>query len=183
MNARLDALYKDKIRKALQSELELANVMEVPRITKIVLNTGVKESVSDSKILNVVKEIFDKIAGQSSVKTKARVSIAGFKLREGALIGVMVTLRGKKMYAFLDKLIHLALPCVRDFQGVSVKMDGRGSYNLGIKDWMIFPEVDYDIVDHSRGLNISIQTSAKNDDHARALLKQFNMPFKAVKSS
>jgi large subunit ribosomal protein L5 len=183
MNARLDALYKEKIRTALQKELGLTNVMQVPRITKIVLNTGVKESVNDSKVLNVVKDIIDKIAGQSSVKTKARVSIAGFKLREGALIGVMVTLRGKRMYAFLDKLIHLALPCVRDFQGVTTSMDGRGNYNLGIKDWMIFPEVDYDIVDHSRGLNISIQTTATTDDHARALLKQFNMPFKAVKSS
>jgi len=183
MNARLEALYKEKIRTALQKELGLNNVMEVPRITKIVLNTGCKESVNDSKVLNVVKEIMDRIAGQASVKTKARKSIAGFKLREGALIGVMVTLRGKRMYSFLDKLINLALPCVRDFQGVTVNFDGRGNYNLGIKDWMIFPEVDYTITDQSRGLNISIETSAKSDDHARALLKQFSMPFKATKSS
>lgn len=182
MNARLEALYKEKIRADLQKELGLTNVMEVPRLTKIVLNTGVKESVNDSKVLNVVKDIMDRIAGQSSVKTKAKKSIAGFKLREGALIGVMVTLRGKRMYAFLDKLINLALPCVRDFQGVSVKFDGRGNYNLGVKDWMIFPEVDYNIIDQSRGLNISIQTTAKNDDHARALLKQFSMPFKATKA-
>jgi len=182
MNARLEALYKDKIRLALQEELGLRNVMEVPKITKIVLNTGVKEAVNDSKVLNVVKDIMDRIAGQYSVKAKAKKSIAGFKLREGALIGVMVTLRGKSMYAFLDKLINLALPCVRDFQGVSTKFDGRGNYNLGVKDWMIFPEVDYDIVDNSRGLNISIQTTATNDDHARALLKQFNMPFRATKS-
>jgi len=181
MNARLEALYKDKIRGELQKELSLENVMQVPRITKIVINTGVKEAVSDSKVLNVVKDIIDRIAGQASVKTKARQSIAGFKLREGALVGVMVTLRGKKMYAFLDKLIHLALPCVRDFQGVSTNFDGRGNYNLGVKDWMIFPEVDYDIVDHSRGLNISIETTAVNDDHARALLKQFSMPFRATK--
>jgi len=183
MNVRLETLYKDKIRAELQKELGLENVMEVPRLTKIVLNTGVKESVSDSKVLNVVKDIMDRIAGQYSVKTKAKTSIAGFKLREGALIGVMVTLRGKQMYAFLDKLIHLALPCVRDFQGVGLAFDGRGNYNLGIKDWMIFPEVDYDIVDQSRGLNISIQTTAKNDDYGRALLKHFNMPFKATKSS
>lgn len=178
MTARLEKLYKDKIRTDLQKELDLKNVMEVPRIKKIVVNTGVKEAVGDSKSLNLVKEIIDKITGQSSVKTSARRSIAGFKLREGVKIGVMVTLRGKNMYAFLDRLIHLALPCVRDFQGVTTKMDGRGNYNLGIKDWMIFPEVDYDVVEQARGLNISIQTSASTDDHARALLKQFNMPFK-----
>lgn len=178
MSARLETLYKDKIRTDLQKELGLKNVMEVPRISKIVINTGVKEAVGDSKVLNQVKEVIDKIAGQASVRTSARKSIAGFKLREGAKIGVMVTLRGKNMYAFLDRLIHLALPSVRDFQGVSTKMDGRGNYNLGIKDWMVFPEVDYDVVEQSRGLNISIQTSARTDDHARALLKQFNMPFK-----
>lgn len=178
MSARLETLYKDKIRTDLQKELGLNNVMEVPRISKIVINTGVKEAVGDSKVLNQVKEVIDKIAGQASVRTSARKSIAGFKLREGAKIGVMVTLRGKNMYAFLDRLIHLALPSVRDFQGVSTKMDGRGNYNLGIKDWMVFPEVDYDVVEQSRGLNISIQTTARTDDHARALLKQFNMPFK-----
>jgi len=181
MNVRLEALYSEKIRPALQKDLGVSNVMQVPRLKKIVINTGVKEAVSDSKVLNAVKEVIDRIAGQYSVKTVAKKSIAGFKLREGALVGVMVTLRGKRMYAFLDKLIHLALPCVRDFQGVSTSFDGRGNYNLGIKDWMIFPEVDYTTVDHSRGLNISIETSATSDEHARALLKQFNMPFKATK--
>ena len=183
MNARLETLYKEKIKGALKEELGLSNIMEVPRISKIVLNTGVKEAVNDSKALTQVKEIVDLVTGQSSVKTKARNSIAGFKLREGVQIGVMVTLRGKRMYAFLDRLINLALPTVRDFQGVSTKMDGNGNYNLGIKDWMIFPEVDYDMVSGARGLNITIQTTAQNDDHARALLKQFSMPFKKSASA
>lgn len=183
MNARLEKLYKEKIKAALKDELKLGNIMQVPAIEKIVLNTGVKEAVSDSKALTQVKEIIDKIAGQESVKTKAHRSIAGFKLREGVAIGVRVTLRGKRMYAFLDRLINLALPAVRDFQGVTKTFDGRGNYNLGIKDWMVFPEVDYDMVDGARGLNISIQTTATNDDHGRALLKHFNMPFKKTASA
>ena len=179
MKSRLETLYKEKIRALLQSELGLANVMQVPRISKIVLNTGVKEAVNDSKVLNVVKDVIEKVAGQTAVRTKAHVSIAGFKLREGMSVGVCVTLRGARMYNFLDKLINLALPCVRDFQGVTNKFDGHGNYNLGIKDWMVFPEVDYDVVDHSRGLNISVHTTARTDHHARALLKSFNMPFKS----
>jgi len=178
MKARLEELYQKELRSQLKAELNLANIMQVPRIEKIVLNMGVKEAVNDSKALNSIKEILERISGQSVVKTKARKSIAGFKLREGVAIGVCTTLRGKKMYAFLDKLINLALPCVKDFQGVPAKLDGQGNYNLGIKDWMIFPEVDYDIVDKSRGLNITIQTTAQNDTAGRALLKSFNMPFK-----
>lgn len=183
MNARLEKLYKDKIKTALKEELGLANIMQVPRLTKVVINTGVKEAVADSKVLTQVKEIVDQIAGQASVKTKARKSIAGFKLREGVQIGVMVTLRGKQMYAFLDRLINLALPSVRDFQGVTNKFDGRGNYNLGIKDWMVFPEVDYDVVDRARGLNISIHTTATTDKEARALLAHFSMPFKKQSAS
>lgn len=179
MKSRLETLYKETIRTGLKKELELANIMQVPRISKIVINTGVKESVNDSKVLTQVKEIIEKVAGQTAVKTKARRSIAGFKLREGASIGVAVTLRGKNMYNFLDKLINLALPCVRDFHGVNKKFDGRGNYNLGIKDWMVFPEVDYDVVDGARGMNISIHTTATTDEHAHALLKSFNMPFKS----
>jgi large subunit ribosomal protein L5 len=178
MNARLEALYKETYRSALQKELGISNIMAVPRISKIVINTGVKEAVNDSKVLGKVKDMIDRISGQTSVKTTARKSIAGFKLREGVAIGVRVTLRGKRMYAFLDRLINLALPSVRDFQGVTTRFDGRGNYNLGVKDWMVFPEIDYDTVDHSRGLNISIHTTATSDDDARALLRQFSMPFK-----
>ena len=151
--------------------------MQVPALTKIVVNIGVKDAVQDSKAVNIVKEIMDQITGQSSAKTSAKKSIAGFKLRQGMPIGVMVTLRGSKMYHFLDKLINAALPAVRDFQGVSPKFDGNGGYNLGIKDWMVFPEIDYDRTDKVRGMNITIQTTAQDDQHAYALLKKFNMPF------
>ena len=178
MKSRFEELYQTKLRAELQKELSFKNVMQVPAISKIVLNTGVKEAVSDSKILNVVKDVIDKIAGQNSVKTYAKKSIAGFKLRKGVPLGVMATLRGKRMYNFLDKLINISLPGVRDFQGVTTSFDGNGNYTLGIKDWMIFPEVDYDRVDHVRGLSISIQTTALKDDAAYALLKSFGMPFK-----
>ncbi len=178
MRARLETLYRDKIQNELQDQLSLKNIMQVPRISKIVINTGAKDAVADSKVLSNIKDILEQITGQAVVRTKARTSIAGFKLREGMPIGVCVTLRGKKMYEFLDRLVHLALPRVRDFQGVSHKLDGRGNYNLGIKDWMIFPEVDYDSVDKARGLNITIVTTSSEDDHARALLKAFSMPFR-----
>ncbi len=178
MKARLQELYNTEYQKELGQALGIANVMRVPRITKIVLNMGVKDAVGDSKVLQGVQEVLSSIVGQTAVKTRARKSIAGFKLREGMKIGAMVTLRGKRMYEFLDKLINLSLPCVRDFQGVSLKFDGNGNYNLGIKDWMIFPEVDYDKVDSSRGLNITIETSTLNDDEARELLRCFKMPFK-----
>ena len=178
MKARLEELYLTKIRAELQKELGIENVMRIPRLKKIVINTGVKEAVADSKVLTLVKEVVDKIAGQASVKTLAKKSIAGFKVREGMPIGVSVTLRRKNMYEFLDRLITFALPRVRDFQGVKTKFDGRGNYNLGIKDWMIFPEIDYDKVDKARGLTITFETSAKDDKEAFALLRGFNMPFK-----
>lgn len=178
---RLQALYKDKTRSELQKQLGLPNVMEVPRIVKVVLNIGVKDAVSNSKALTDAIDALTTIAGQKPVRCEARKSIAGFKLREGMPIGTMVTLRGAAMYEFLDKLISLALPKVRDFQGVSRKCDRQGNYNLGIKEWTIFPEiVDFDISKKIYGMNISIHTTAKQDAHAVALLEKFGMPFKAV---
>jgi len=182
MKSRFEELYKTEIRQDLQKELGLDNIMQVPKISKIVLNIGLKDGVSDSRVVPAVKEVLDQIGGQCSVKTLARKSIAGFKLREGVAIGVKVTLRNSRMYYFLDKLINVVLPAVRDFQGVGVKLDGQGNYNLGIKDWMVFPEVDYDKVDKMRGMNITIQTTTENDDHARALLKKFKMPFHTRKA-
>lgn len=178
MNSRLEELYKTKLRAGLQKELGLDNVMQVPRLAKIVLNTGAKDAVGDGKVLNVVQEVMTLIAGQAALKTRAKKSIAGFKLREGFPIGVSVTLRKQKMYDFLDKLINVALPSVRDFQGVGTKFDGGGNYNLGVKDWFVFPEVDYDKIDKSRGLNVTIHTTATDDKSARALLKSFSMPFR-----
>lgn len=178
MDSRLEELYKNKLRFDLQKELKLENIMLVPRITKIVLNVGVKDAVGDSKVLNSIQEILTQIAGQYAVRTVAKKSIAGFKLREGSPIGVMVTLRRGQMYNFLDKLINIALPAVRDFQGIGQKLDGNGNYNLGIRDWFVFPEVDYDAVDKVRGLNITIHTTATNDEMGRALLKSFNLPFR-----
>jgi len=177
MKSRLEELYKTRLRTELVKELGLKNVMQAPAISKIVLNIGVKDAVSDSKALNQVKEILEKISGQAVSKRNARISIAGFKLRQGMPIGVMVTLRKDKMYHFLDKLINIVLPSVRDFQGVTTNFDGHGNYNLGIKDWMVFPEVDFDKVDKVRGLNITIQTTALSDQHGLDLLKKFNMPF------
>ncbi len=178
MKSRLKELYTTKIRAELQGELGLSNIMQVPQIKKIVVNIGAKDAVSDSKVLAGVKDVLSSIAGQAAVQTKAKKSIAGFKLREGMPIGVKVTLRRSNMYHFLDKLINVVLPAVRDFQGVTVNFDGQGNYNLGITDWMVFPEVDYDKVDKNRGLNITIATSASTDAHAFALLKKFKMPFR-----
>jgi len=177
MKSRLEAFYKKEIRPNLQKELQLSNIMEVPKIIQISLNIGAKDAVADSKVLNTAKTVLEQIAGQAAVKTYAKKSIAGFKLREGMAIGVAVTLRRKQMYEFLDKFINIALPGVRDFHGLSTKLDGNGNYNIGIKDWMIFPEVDYDKVDKVRGLNIAIKTTAKSDEHALALLKSFKIPF------
>lgn len=177
IKSRLEEQYKAQIRADLLRELKLENVMQVPALSKIVINIGVKEAVADSKALNQVKEIIEKITGQVAVKTLAKNSIASFKLRKGMPIGVKVTLRKSRMYHFLDKLINIVFPAVRDFQGVSTKFDGDGNYNLGIKDWMVFPEVDYDKVDKSRGMNITIHTTTKSDEQAYALLKKFNMPF------
>lgn len=178
MKSQLEVLYKEKIRFSLKDELKLKNIMQVPKIVKVVLNMGVKDAVADSKVLNPVQDVISKIAGQYAIKTKAKKSIAGFKLREGMPVGVTVTLRGSNMYNFLDRLINIAIPRVKDFHGLKPKLDGNGNYNLGLKDWMVFPEVDYDKVDKSRGLNITIQTTAKIDDHGLALLKGLNMPFK-----
>src|SRR3972149_7696943 len=175
---RLEELYEKEIRAKLKESLGLKNVMEVPKISKIVLNVGVKDAVSDSKVLNTAMTIIGKIAGQQPVRTVAKKSIAGFKLREGMPIGVKVTLRRKRMYEFLDRLINLALPKVRDFQGVSTKLDRRGNYNLGVKEWLIFPEIDFEMSEKMYGLNITIHTTAHSDDHAFALLKGFNMPFR-----
>lgn len=175
--ARLEVLYKEKLAPALHKELGLENVMQTPKISKIVLNIGVKEAVADSKILQSVQKILTMIAGQAAVKTSAKKSIAGFKIREGMPLGVMVTLRKQRMYEFLDRLINLSLPMVRDFRGVSAKFDNSGNYNLGIKEWVIFPEVDYETSSKVFGLNISIETTTKDPKHAYALLKSFGMPF------
>lgn len=176
--ARLEELYDKEIRLQLQKDLGLGNIMEVPKISKIVVNVGVKEAVKDSKVLKDVVDVVSRITGQLPVKTLAKKSIAGFKLREGMPIGVCVTLRRRMMYEFLDRLINISLPEVRDFQGVSNKFDGRGNYNLGIKEWTIFPEIEYSVGDKVCGLNITIQTSAGNDKQALELLKKFGMPFK-----
>lgn len=178
--ARLEELYTSQIRPQLRESLGLSNIMQVPKLDKIVLNVGVKEAVADSRILNTVTQTLDAIAGQKSVKTVARKSIAGFKIREGMPIGARVTLRGRRMYDFLDKLINLALPKVRDFQGVPTKLDTHGNYNLGIKEWSIFPEADT-TSDKVFGMNITIHTSAANDAQGYELLKAFGMPFKKAK--
>ena len=176
--SRLENIYLEKIKPALFKDLKLKNVMQVPKIEKIVLNIGSKEIVKDSKNLQTVMAGLQKIAGQKPVKNVERKSIATFKIREDQPIGSKVTLRGKNMYNFLDKLINVSLPKVRDFQGVSSKLDRRGNYNLGIKDWMIFPEIDFSTFDKVFGMNVTIHTSADKDDFAYQLLKSFGMPFK-----
>jgi len=174
---RLEELYVKDLRFSLKKQLKLKNIMQVPQIEKIVLNVGVKEAISDSKVLSLVMNVIAQIAGQRPVKRLARKSIAGFKMRKGMPIGVMVTLRRKKMYEFLDRLISLALPKVRDFQGLSSRFDGRGNYNFGIREWVVFPEVEYDVAKKVHGFNITIQTTAKNDAQGRALLESFHAPF------
>lgn len=177
--ARLEELYTSKIRAELKTKLGLNNIMEVPKISKIVLNVGVgKDAISDSKILPGIMEMLEKISGQAPVRTLARKSIAGFKLREGMPIGAKVTLRKKNMYEFLDKLINLALPKTRDFQGVPTSFDGRGNYNLGLREMSIFPEVEYDINKKMFGLNVTICTTARDAEHGRELLKELGMPFR-----
>lgn len=177
--ARLEELYNKTIRSALKEKLGLKNIMEVPKVSKIVLNVGVgKDAIADSKVLAGVTQTLEKISGQAAVRTLARKSIAAFKLREGMSIGAKVTLRGKNMYAFLDKLISLTLPKTRDFQGIPTGFDGRGNYNLGLKEISIFPEVDYDINQKLYGLNITICTTARKDEHGLELLKEFGMPFR-----
>ena len=177
--ARLQQVYKDEVAPALKQQFGYKSVMEVPRITKITLNMGVGEAVGDKKILEHAIGDMTKIAGQKPVATKARKSIAGFKIRDGYPIGCMVTLRGPRMFEFLDRLITIALPRVRDFRGIGAKgFDGRGNYNLGVKEQIIFPEIEYDKIDALRGMNISITTTAKTDEEARALLAAFKFPFK-----
>jgi len=178
MAARLKELYKTQVRKKLQDEFQIKNVMAVPRIDKIVLNMGIGEAVQNMKVLDNAVEELATIAGQKPVMTRAKKSIANFKLREGVPIGTMVTLRGEKMYEFLDRLLNIALPRVRDFRGVATKsFDGRGNYTLGVRDHLIFPEIDYSKVDKAKGMNITIVTTAKNDEQARALLRELGMPF------
>jgi large subunit ribosomal protein L5 len=177
--ARLQEFYRNSVVPDLLKQFGYKSVMEVPRITKITLNMGVGEAVGDKKVLEFALGDMTKIAGQKPVITKAKKSIAGFKIRDGYPIGCMVTLRGPKMYEFLDRLVTVALPRVRDFRGVASKgFDGRGNYNLGVKEQIIFPEVEYDKIDVLRGMNISITTTAKNDQEARALLGAFKFPFK-----
>lgn len=173
--------YEETMVSKLKETLELKNIMQVPKVAKIVINVGVKEAVGDSKALQSVAKVVEAISGQIPVKTKARKSIAGFKIREGMNLGVCVTLRGLRMYAFLDKLVNLALPKVRDFQGVPTKFDGRGNYNLGIKEWNIFPEADTTSAEKSHGLNITIHTTAGSDAHGFALLRELGMPFRKQK--
>jgi large subunit ribosomal protein L5 len=177
--ARLQQTYREKIAPDLMKEFGYSSVMEVPRITKITLNMGVGEAIGDKKLLELATADLIKIAGQKPVSTKARKAIAGFKIRAGYPIGCMVTLRGNRMYEFLDRLVTIALPRVRDFRGISGRaFDGRGNYNLGVKEQIIFPEIEYDKVDKVRGLNISIATTAKSDDEAKALLTAFRFPFR-----
>ncbi|RMX03595.1 50S ribosomal protein L5 [Corticibacter populi] len=177
--ARLQDFYREKVVADLAKQFGYKSVMEVPRITKITLNMGVGEAVADKKVLDNAVADLVKIAGQKPVVTKARKAIAGFKIREGQPIGCMVTLRGVRMYEFLDRFVTIALPRVRDFRGISGKsFDGRGNYNVGVKEQIIFPEIEYDKVDALRGLNISITTTAKTDEEAKALLAAFRFPFK-----
>lgn len=179
MAARLREKYYKEIRAALQAELGLDNVMAVPRLEKIVLNMGLGEATQNSKLLDPLAADLGSIAGQKPVTTRAKKSVAAFKVREGMPIGAMVTLRGDKMYEFLDRLISVALPRVRDFRGVSTKsFDGRGNYTLGVRDQLIFPEIDISKVEKLKGMNITIVTSARDDNSARALLKQFGVPFR-----
>jgi large subunit ribosomal protein L5 len=178
-NARLKEKYKQEIRPALQKELGLTNLMAVPRLEKIVLNMGLGEATQNVKIMDPLVADLASVAGQKPVTTKAKKSIAAFKVREGMPIGAMVTLRGDIMYEFLDRLISVALPRVRDFRGVSTKsFDGRGNYTLGMRDQLIFPEVDYARVEKLKGMNVTIVTTAKDDNQARALLRQFGIPFR-----
>ena len=178
MAARLRERFAKEVAPALQKELGIANTMAVPRLEKIVLNMGLGEAVANPKILDGAVDELSAIAGQKAVITKARKSIATYKLRTGMPIGARVTLRGDRMYEFLDRLINIALPRVRDFRGVSTKaFDGRGNYTLGVRDHFIFPEIDYAKTDKSKGLNVTIVTTAGRDDRARALLKQLGMPF------
>jgi large subunit ribosomal protein L5 len=177
--ARLQEIYKEKIVPDLTQKFGYKSIMEVPRITKITLNMGLSEAVADKKVIEHAVGDLTKIAGQKPVVTKAKKAIAGFKIRQGYPIGCMVTLRGARMYEFLDRFVTVALPRVRDFRGISGRaFDGRGNYNVGVREQIIFPEIEYDKIDALRGLNISITTTAKNDEECKALLVAFKFPFK-----
>jgi large subunit ribosomal protein L5 len=179
MTTRLEKFYKDEVVPKLMKQFGYDNIMQVPRITKIALNMGVGEAVGNKKILENAVADMAKIAGQKPVTTKARVSVASFKIRDGWPIGCKVTLRRAKMYEFLDRLISVSLPRVRDFRGVSGRsFDGRGNFNMGVKEQIIFPEIDFDAVDAMRGMDIAITTTAKTDAEAKALLEAFNFPFR-----
>ncbi|HMF55604.1 MAG TPA: 50S ribosomal protein L5 [Pyrinomonadaceae bacterium] len=179
MAARLKDRYQKEIAPAISKEFSITNPMAVPRLEKIVINMGMGEAVGNSKVLDTAADELRAITGQKPVVTKAKKSIANFKLRQGMPIGTMVTLRGDRMYEFLDRLITVALPRVRDFRGVSPKaFDGRGNYTLGIREQLIFPEIDFNKVDKTRGMNISIVTTARDDEQARSLLKALGMPFR-----
>lgn len=177
--ARLKDKYRNEIAPALAKEFDIKNPMAIPRIEKVVVNMGLGEASGNSKILDVAADELRAITGQKPVITKAKKSIAAFKLRQGMNIGSMVTLRGERMYEFLDRLISVALPRVRDFRGVSAKaFDGRGNYTLGVREQLIFPEIDFNKVDKTRGMNITIVTTARTDDQARSLLRSLGMPFR-----
>jgi large subunit ribosomal protein L5 len=177
--ARLQTIYRDTIVPALMEKFGFTSVMQVPRLQKITLNMGVSEAVSDKKVMDNAVADLTKIAGQKPVVTKSKKAIAAFKIRDNVPIGTMVTLRGVRMYEFLDRFVTIALPRVRDFRGISGRaFDGRGNYNIGVKEQIIFPEIEYDKIDVIRGMNISITTSAKNDDECKALLTAFKFPFK-----
>ena len=177
--ARLKEMYQNEIVDAMIKKFGYKNIMEVPKLDKVVINMGVGEAKENAKVLESAVADLEKIAGQKAVLTRAKNSIANFKLREGQAIGCKVTLRGEKMYEFLDRLVNLALPRVRDFRGVSAEsFDGRGNYALGIKEQIIFPEIEYDKIDKVRGMDVIIATTAHTDEEARELLRMFNMPFK-----
>ncbi len=177
--ARLYEFYKDKVTKDLMKQFGYKSIMEVPRIEKITLNMGVGEAVADKKVMEFAVGDMQKIAGQKPVVTMSKKSIAGFKIREGYPVGCKVTLRKARMYEFLDRLIAVAIPRIRDFRGISGKsFDGRGNYNMGVKEQIIFPEIEYEKIDALRGMNITITTSAKTDEEARALLTAFKLPLK-----
>lgn len=177
--ARLQAYYQEKVVPDMVAKFGYKSSMEVPRLTKITLNMGVSEAVADKKVMDHAVGDLTKIAGQKPVVTKSKKAIAGFKIRDGVPIGCMVTLRGQRMFEFLDRFVTIALPRVRDFRGISGRaFDGRGNYNVGVKEQIIFPEIEYDKIDALRGMNISFTTSAKTDDECKALLAAFKFPFK-----
>jgi large subunit ribosomal protein L5 len=179
MAARLKKVFNEKIVPELKQKLELKNTMQVPRILKITVNMGVGEAVADKKVMDAATADMAKITGQKPAVTKAKKSVATFKVREDQAIGCKVTLRGDRMYEFLDRLVSIAIPRIRDFRGISTRsFDGRGNYSLGVKEQIIFPEIQYDQIDQIRGMDITISTSARDDKHGRALLEAFNFPFR-----